>query len=1094
MDFNVQDVGDSQGSGISDIGPKRRANLTSMKGNLGLGPRRSSLSDLDSLTVTPVSSFDSFFRNGDTDVSAAERVQTLLNMGGLTDRQSHPLFSEMEELVTNEKGDREWRETARWVKFEENVEIGGNRWSKPHVGTISLKALLHLRNILSSCPIQMDLEAGSLAEVTTMLVANMARKGHLRPELQVIVKEAIMKRHQHQHQQQQSGQPRLPLIRSIAEIGRRQSTNQAPVDAGRGSNTASETSSAVSSTIGSSRGEIDPSQVNTHFMKKVPKDSEGNSILIGDVPELDHPIACFIRLANAVYVGDLTEVAVPTRFVFLLLTPKSEDMPDVREIGRCMATIMSDDVFHDVAYKAQCRRDFQAGIDEFLDQVTGIPPNEWDPSIRIEPPAIVPSQDARKKPMALKDKSLDSEEEERQQFHDQKEAGLVYTTSIFKGLCNDVKRKLPFYISDFKDGLNAKTVASAVFMFFAVLAPSIILGGILGESTNNRIGVIETLLGNAFVGIVYALFSGQPLSILGLTGPVLIYEKILFTMTLSLDWEYLNFRLCVGIWIAIFLFLAVAFNLSSFVTYISRFTEETFAALIGVLFIYGAFKKVASINKSFPMDAPKCACIPVPMAGTSVQFDCHYLYNNGTVKQTFLSEECDDPTNVYLMSVILFIATFFIITALRKFKTSGFGPTWIRGYMSDFAVIIALIGMTWLDFGIGIDTPKLKVPASVEPTWTGRPWLIMPLGPNPWWSIFVAIGPAILGSILIFMDQQITVVIVNRKENLLKKGCGYHLDLFCVSVMVVVCSIFGFPWCEASTVPAINHVKSLAQESKSSAPGEKPRFLGIMEQRVTHLVVFILIGLSVFLAPALAYVPMPVLFGVFLFMGVAALDGLQFVNRILIVLKPKKYQPDTPYLRHVPTNRVHCFTALQFICLLILACVNELPYNMGVVFPIMLVLLVFVRQFILPRFFQMDDIRMLDNVWPSFQRCRELEREDKLKRQCSKALNLVVCSSGNLKVPMANGCVMSIPLSGVQDNKPEPQPEEKPSDTDKQTDGQPKSRASLMRRLRGISKSTNPLPKEIVIVREDQKEEPQTPTSPAVSEQDYIFFTPGLEV
>lgn len=88
------------------------------------------------------------------------------------------------------------------------------------------------------------------------------------------------------------------------------------------------------------------------------------------------------------------------------------------------------------------------------------------------------------------------------------------------------------YISDFKDGLNAKTVASAVFMFFAVLAPSIILGGILGESTNNRIGVIETLLGNAFVGIVYALFSGQPLSILGLTGPVLIYEKILFTMTL----------------------------------------------------------------------------------------------------------------------------------------------------------------------------------------------------------------------------------------------------------------------------------------------------------------------------------------------------------------------------------------------------------------------------------------------------------------------------------------------------------------------------------------------------------------------------------
>lgn len=43
--------------------------------------------------------------------------------------ESHPLFSEMEELV-KEGGELEWKETARWVKFEEDVEEGGNRWSK----------------------------------------------------------------------------------------------------------------------------------------------------------------------------------------------------------------------------------------------------------------------------------------------------------------------------------------------------------------------------------------------------------------------------------------------------------------------------------------------------------------------------------------------------------------------------------------------------------------------------------------------------------------------------------------------------------------------------------------------------------------------------------------------------------------------------------------------------------------------------------------------------------------------------------------------------------------------------------------------------
>lgn len=49
-------------------------------------------------------------------------------------------------------------------------------------------------------------------------------------------------------------------------------------------------------------------------------------------------------------------------------------------------------MFHDVAYKAKDRNDLVSGIDEFLDQVTVLPPGEWDPTIRIEPPKNVPSQ------------------------------------------------------------------------------------------------------------------------------------------------------------------------------------------------------------------------------------------------------------------------------------------------------------------------------------------------------------------------------------------------------------------------------------------------------------------------------------------------------------------------------------------------------------------------------------------------------------------------------------------------------------------------------------------------------------------------------
>ena len=49
-----------------------------------------------------------------------------------------------------------------------------------------------------------------------------------------------------------------------------------------------------------------------------------------------------------------------------------------------------------------------------------------------------------------------------------------------------------------------------------------------------------------------------------------------------------------------------------------------------------------------------------------------------------------------------------------------------------------------------------------------RGWLINPMDVTYWWLIPLAIVPAMLGMILIFLDQQITSVIVNRKEHKLK--------------------------------------------------------------------------------------------------------------------------------------------------------------------------------------------------------------------------------------------------------------------------------------------------------------------------------------
>lgn len=56
----------------------------------------------------------------------------------------------------------------------------------------------------------------------------------------------------------------------------------------------------------------------------------------------------------------------------------------------------------------------------------------------------------------------------------------------------------------------------------------------------------------------------------------------------------------------------------------------------------------------------------------------------------------------------------------------------------------------------------------MQPTRPDRGWFVAPFGKNPWWVYLASILPALLVTILIFMDQQITAVIVNRKENKLK--------------------------------------------------------------------------------------------------------------------------------------------------------------------------------------------------------------------------------------------------------------------------------------------------------------------------------------
>lgn len=155
----------------------------------------------------------------------AQRVQFILGEEiDDTTHESHPLFSEMEELV-KEGNDIEWKETARWVKFEEDVEEGGDRWSKPHVATLSLHSLFELRSLLTNGTVMLDMQATNLEEIADLICDNMVSSNKLPPETKEKVREALLRKHRHQHEKKDN-MSRLPIIRNLTDIGRNHSSTK----------------------------------------------------------------------------------------------------------------------------------------------------------------------------------------------------------------------------------------------------------------------------------------------------------------------------------------------------------------------------------------------------------------------------------------------------------------------------------------------------------------------------------------------------------------------------------------------------------------------------------------------------------------------------------------------------------------------------------------------------------------------------------------------------------------------------------------------------------------------------------------------------
>lgn len=115
------------------------------------------------------------------------------------------------------------------------------------------------------------------------------------------------------------------------------------------------------------------------------------------------------------------------------------------------------------------------------------------------------------------------------------DASLVRNSRPFIGIFNNFKVLKRRYKSDWTDCLTKDGIKNCllaiIFGFIICSAPAVAFGGLMEEVTGNIIGIREILLAHGLCGILYSIFSVQPIVIPALTGPVLVFEEVIFEVT-----------------------------------------------------------------------------------------------------------------------------------------------------------------------------------------------------------------------------------------------------------------------------------------------------------------------------------------------------------------------------------------------------------------------------------------------------------------------------------------------------------------------------------------------------------------------------------
>ncbi|KAL4877519.1 HCO3 transporter family protein [Aspergillus karnatakaensis] len=509
------------------------------------------------------------------------------------------------------------------------------------------------------------------------------------------------------------------------------------------------------------------------------------------------------------------------------------------------------------------------------------------------------------------------------------------------------------YVSDWTI-FNQLVFASAVYVFFTNLLPGITFASDLYNLTGKTYGAIEVVFSTGLCGVIFSLFSIQPLTILGVTGPFAVLAENLFELcTNDFNVPFLPFMawsLIHAAWLHYVLAIINAHDWT--MRYVTTFTTEIFSLLNSIIYFHKAIQELERAHRSLSFAA-------------------------------------------FLYAIIGAVGT--MLLAIFLSTAESWKPLFhrhIRTGLAEYAAaisIILFIGLPHVGELAHLDKMTLPISESFRPTSPDRTGFIVEFWELPVNWVFAAIIPGIIITVLFFFDHEVSSIICTIDRYGTRKPGGFAWDIVLLGTTTALCGILGIPPANGLLPQAPLHSESLMHSEKEQrtivVDGEEKieiyEVKRVYEQRWSA---FLHAGtILCFVSPpfmkVLGLTPTSVLAGLFLFMGEQSLAVNPILYRFFYLLTPPSELPPLPASLAKPNPNpsdppsspsyipVHIYTVLQITTTIIIFIVTLT--RAAPAFPLLIVALVPFRLTLMKRWWPREVLRFVD-AWA----CKEGTPED----------------------------------------------------------------------------------------------------------------------